>query len=49
MPITPNKFSKLSYWVSTKGTIKGIFDEFDKNIVEDIEYMFWDYLADEIL
>lgn len=45
----PNKFSKLSYWVSTKGTIKGIFDEFDKNIVEDIEYMFWDYLADEIL
>lgn len=45
----PNKFSGLEYWHSTKYTIRDIFNEFDENIVEDIEYLFWDYLADEIL
>lgn len=40
----PNQYSRCDYWTSDKSTIYDIFDDFEKNIDDDLDYMYWDYL-----
>nr|DAF25345.1 MAG TPA: hypothetical protein [Caudoviricetes sp.] len=44
----PNKYSTLSYWSSSGHTIYDIFEEFENNISKDLDYIYWDYLEENL-
>lgn len=44
----PNEYSDYSYWYSSKHTIYDIFDEFEENIDDELDYIYWNYLEDNL-
>ena len=40
----PNSFSKYDDWSSSGSTMNAIFQDFMANVIEETEYVFWDYV-----
>ena len=45
----PNEYSIYDgYWRSSQHTIYDIFDEFEETIDDELDYIYWDYLEDNL-